>query len=82
MVEKRDFAGLELGLPDISIRNVEVQTYIVIVLFLGGGGLSGWVLRVRPTHAATPTGLRFGALRHLPLCPWHVRPTGGWPTCQ
>ena len=32
-----------------------------------GGG--GWVLCVRPTHATTPIGLCFGALRHLPLCP-------------
>ena len=68
-MEKGDFAGLELGPPDISIRNVEARTYIFIVLFLGGGGVGGWVLRVRPTHATTPTGLCFGALRHLPLCP-------------
>ena len=70
MAEQRDFAGLELGPPDISIRNVEARTYIVVVLFLGGGeGVGGWVLRVRPTHATTPTGLCFGALRRLPLCP-------------
>ena len=37
--------------------------------FFGGRGVGGWVLRVRPTHATTPTGLCFGALRHLPLCP-------------
>ena len=42
MVEKRDFAGMELGPPDISIQNVEARTYIVVVLFLGGGG---WVAR-------------------------------------
>ena len=35
-MEKRDFAGLELGPPDISIRNVEARTYFVVVLFLGG----------------------------------------------
>ena len=63
-MEKRDFAGLELGPPDISIRNVEAQTYIVVVLFFGGRGVGGWVLRVRLTHATTPTGLCFGALRH------------------
>ena len=34
-MEKRDFAGLELGPPDISIRNVEAQTYIAIVLWGG-----------------------------------------------
>ena len=67
-MEKGDFAGLELGPPDISIRNVEARTYFVVILFWGEG-VGGWVLRVRPTHATTPTGLRFGALRHLPLCP-------------
>ena len=36
-MEKGDFAGLELGPPDISIRNVEARTYFVIVLFWGGG---------------------------------------------
>ena len=41
MVEKGDFAGLELGPPDISIRNVEARTYFVVVLFLGGGGWLG-----------------------------------------
>ena len=68
-MEKGDFAGLELGPPDISIRNVEARTYIAVVLFLERRGVGGWVLRVRLTHAATPTGLCFGALRHLPLCP-------------
>ena len=58
-MEKRDFAGLELGPPDISIRNMQARTYIVVVLFLGGRGVGGWVLRVRPTHATTPTGLCF-----------------------
>ena len=42
-MEKRDFAGLELGPPDISIRNVEVQTYIVVVL------LGGWLGATRPS---------------------------------
>ena len=32
-MEKRDFVGLELGPPDISIRNVEARTYIVVVPF-------------------------------------------------
>ena len=41
-MEKRDFAGLELGPPDISIRNVEARTYIVVVLFFGGEG-GGWL---------------------------------------
>ena len=53
-MEKGDFAGLELGLPDISIRNVEARTYIVVIL-LGGEGVGGWVLRVRPTHVTTTT---------------------------
>ena len=44
-MEKRDFAGLELGPPDISIRNVEARTYIVVVLFLRGGG---WLGATRP----------------------------------
>ena len=35
---KGDFAGLELGPPDISIPNVEGQPYFVMVLFLGGRG--------------------------------------------
>ena len=44
-MEKRDFAGLELGPPDISIRNVEARTYFVVVLFGGGReGVGGWVL--------------------------------------
>ena len=45
MVEKGDFAGLELEPPDISIRNVEARTYFVVVLFLGGEGEGGmgWV---------------------------------------
>lgn len=47
MVEKGDFAGLELGPPDISIRNMEARVYFVVVLFLGGGGEGeggrGWV---------------------------------------
>ena len=38
-MEKGDFAGLELGPPDISIRNMEAGTYFVIVLFWGGGWL-------------------------------------------
>ena len=42
MVENRDFAGLELGPPDISIRNVEARTYIVVVLFGGWEG-GGWL---------------------------------------
>ena len=46
-MEKRDFAGLELGPPDISIRNVEARTYIVVVLFWGGGG--GWLGATRPS---------------------------------
>ena len=46
-VEKGDFAGLELGPPDISIRNVEARTYIVVVLFLRGGG--GWLGATRPS---------------------------------
>ena len=46
-MEKGDFAGLELGPPDISIRNVEARTYFVVVLFMGGGGEGGrgWVAR-------------------------------------
>ena len=56
-VEKRDFAGLELGPPDISIRNVEEQTYFVVVLFLGGWGGGregrgrggGWLGATRPS---------------------------------
>ena len=44
-MEKRDFAGLELGPPDISIRNVEARTYIVVVL-LGEGG---WLGATRPS---------------------------------
>ena len=40
-MEKRDFAGLELGPPDISIRNVEARTHIIVVLFLGGRGAGG-----------------------------------------
>ena len=47
-MEKRDFAGLELGPPDISIRNVEARTYIVVVLFLGGNG-GGWLGATRPS---------------------------------
>ena len=43
-MEKRDFAGLELGPPDISIRNVEARTYFVVVLFLGG-----WLGATRPS---------------------------------
>ena len=46
-MEKRDFAGLELGPPDISIRNVEARTYIVVVLVLGEGG--GWLGATRPS---------------------------------
>ena len=45
MVEKGDFAGLELGPPDISIRNMEAQTYFVVVLFWGGG----WLGATRPS---------------------------------
>ncbi len=37
--------------------------------FFWGEGVGGWVLRVRPTHATTPTGLCFDALRYLPLRP-------------
>ena len=50
-MEKRDFAGLELGPPDISIRNVEARTYIVVVLFLGGRGEGGggWLGAKRPS---------------------------------
>ena len=51
-MEKRDFAGLELGPPDISIQNVEAQTYFVIVLFWGGGGRDGggwWLGAKRPS---------------------------------
>ena len=47
-MEKRDFAGLELGPPDISIRNMEAQTYIVVVLFLGGRW-GGWLGATRPS---------------------------------
>ena len=47
-MEKRDFAGLELGPPDISIRNVEARTYFVVVLFLGGEG-GGWLGATRPS---------------------------------
>ena len=43
-MEKEDFVGLELGPPDISIRNVEARTYFVIVLFLGG-----WLGATRPS---------------------------------
>ena len=43
-MEKRDFAGLELGPPDISIRNMEARTYIVIILFWGG-----WPGATRPS---------------------------------
>ena len=43
-MEKRDFAGLELGPPDISIQNMEEQTYFVVVLFLGG-----WLGATRPS---------------------------------
>ena len=50
-MEKRDFAGLELGPPDISIRNVEARTYFVVVLFLGGRGSEGggWLGATRPS---------------------------------
>ena len=48
-MEKRDFAGLELGPPDISIRNVEARTYIVVVLFFGGGEGGGWLGATRPS---------------------------------
>ena len=43
-MEKGDFAGLELGPPDISIRNMEARTYFVVIL-LGGRGMEGggWV---------------------------------------
>ena len=40
-MEKGDFAGLELGPPDISIRNMEARTYFVVVLLGGGGGREG-----------------------------------------
>ena len=45
------FAGLELGPPDISIRNVEARTYFFIVLFLGGRGEGGggWLGAKRPS---------------------------------
>ena len=54
-MEKRDFAGLELVSPDISIQNMEAQTYFVVVLFLGGRGReggAGWLGAKRPydTH--------------------------------
>ena len=42
-MEKGDFAGLELGPPDISIQNMEARTYFVIILFWGGG-VGDWVL--------------------------------------
>ena len=50
-MEKGDFAGLELGPPDISIRNMEARTYFVIVLFLGGQGEGGggWLGAKRPS---------------------------------
>lgn len=52
-MEKRDFAGLELGPPDISIRNVEARTYFGVVLFVGGGrgreGGGGWLGAKRPS---------------------------------
>ena len=52
-MEKGDFAGLELGPPDISIRNVEARTYFVVVLFGGGeaGGREGggWLGATRPS---------------------------------
>ena len=70
MVEKGDSVGLELGPPDISIRNVEARTYFVVVLFLGGGGregVGGWVL-VSIRHMRPP--------RHdpgLPGAPTFVR---------
>ena len=51
-MEKGDFAGLQLGPPDISIRNVEARTYFVVVLFLGGGGREGgggWLGAKRPS---------------------------------
>ena len=44
-MEKRDFAGLELGPPDISIQNVEARPYFVVVLFWGGG----WLGATRPS---------------------------------
>ena len=43
-MEKGDFAGLELGPPDIGIRNVEARTYFVVILFLGG-----WLGATRPS---------------------------------
>ena len=43
-MEKGDFAGLELGPPDISIRNVEARTYFVVVLIL-----AGWLGATRPS---------------------------------
>ena len=48
-MEKRDFAGLELGPPDISIRNVEVRTYFVVILLFGGEGGGGWLGAKRPS---------------------------------
>ena len=47
-MEKGDFAGLELGPPDISIRNVEEQTYFVVVLFFGW--VAGYYASVRHTR--------------------------------
>ena len=51
-MEKGDFAGLELELPDISIQNGEARTYFVVVLFWGGvgeGGRGGWLGATRPS---------------------------------
>ena len=45
-MKKRDLAGLELGPLDISIRNVEARTYIVVVLL---GGRGWWLGAMRPS---------------------------------
>ena len=48
-MEKRDFAELELGPPDISIRNVEARTYYVVILLGRGEGGGGWLGAKRPS---------------------------------
>ena len=49
-MEKGDFAGLELGPPDISIRNMEARTYFVIVLFWGVVWVAGCYASVQLTR--------------------------------